>query len=102
MPRATTPLNDTQLRTTKPSAKEYALHDSGGLYLRVKPSGSKDWMLRYKQPHTDKRIKLSLGSYIRGMTLKQARDTRDKYLSLLADSIDPQSYRDEIRAKGNF
>jgi len=102
MPRATTPLNDTQLRTTKPSAKEYALHDSGGLYLRVKPSGSKDWMLRYKQPHTDKRIKLSLGSYTRGMTLKQARDTRDKYLSLLADSIDPQSYRDEIKQKATF
>jgi len=97
MPRATTPLNDTQLRTTKPSAKEYALYDSGGLYLRIKPSGSKDWMLRYKQPHTDKRIKLSLGSYTRGMTLKQARDTRDSYLTLLADNIDPQGYRADIR-----
>jgi len=102
MPRATTPLNDTQLRTAKPSAKEYALYDSGGLYLRIKPSGSKDWMLRYKQPHTAKRIKLSLGSYNRGMTLKQARDTRDKYLSLLADNIDPQAYRDEIKQKATF
>lgn len=97
MPRATTPLNDTQLRTTKPSAKEYALYDNGGLYLRIKPTGSKDWMLRYKQPHTDKRIKLSLGSYTRGMTLKQARDTRDSYLTLLADNIDPQGYRADIR-----
>jgi len=99
MPRATAPLNDTQLRAAKPAVKEYALYDSGGLYLRIKPSGSKDWMLRYKQPHTDKRIKLSLGSYTRGLTLKQARDTRDTYLELLANNIDPQTHRDDTQKK---
>ena len=84
MPRATTTLNDPQLRTAKPSGKEYVLTDINGLGLRIRPDGSKDWIFRYQRPHTAKRAKLSLGSYTGGMTLKQARDTRDKYLSLFA------------------
>ena len=102
MPRATTPLSDTHLRTAKPSDKEYVLTDINGLGLRIRPDGSKDWIFRYQKPHTAKRAKLSLGSYTGGMTLKQARDTRDKYLSLLADSIDPKTYRDDIKQKATF
>ena len=79
MPRATTPLNDTQLRTAKPLEKEYVLSDTNGLGLRIRPDGSKDWILRYKKPHTAKRAKLSLGSYTSGMSLKQARDARDGF-----------------------
>ena len=97
MPRAATPLNDTQLRNTKPKVMEYVLSDTGGLGLRIRPNGSKDWVFRYQKPHTTKRAKLSLGSYTSGMTLKQARDTRDSYLKLLADNIDPQGYRADIR-----
>jgi len=102
MPRATTPLNDTQLRTAKPSAKEYILSDTNGLGLRIRPDGSKDWIFRYKKPHTDKRAKLTLGSYAGGMALKQARDTRDTYLSLLDNNIDPQTHRDDIKQKATF
>ena len=102
MPRATTLLSDTYIRTAKPSGKEYVLTDINGLGLRIRPDGSKDWIFRYQKPHTAKRAKLSLGSYTSGMTLKQARDTRDKYLSLLADNIDPQAYRDEIKQKATF
>jgi len=102
MPRATTLLSDTRIRTAKPSDKEYVLTDINGLGLRIRPDGSKDWIFRYQRPHTAKRAKLSLGSYASGMTLKQARDTRDKYLSLLADSIDPQTYRDDIKQKATF
>ena len=102
MPRTTTPLNDTQLRTAKPSEKEYVLSDTNGLGLRIRPDGSKDWILRYTKPHTTKRAKLSLGSYTSGMTLKQARDTRDEYLSLLADDVDPQAHRDSMKKKATF
>ena len=102
MPRATTLLSDTHIRTAKPSDKEYVLTDINGLGLRIRPDGSKDWIFRYQRPHTTKRAKLSLGSYTGGMTLKQARDTRDKYLSLLADNIDPQTYRDDIKQKATF
>jgi len=102
MPRATTPLNDTQLRTAKPSAKEYILSDTNGLGLRIRPDGSKDWIFRYKKPYTDKRAKLTLGSYAGGVTLKQARDSRDTYLSLLDDNIDPKTHRDDIKQKATF
>ena len=102
MPRATTPLNDTQLRTAKPLEKEYVLSDTNGLGLRIRPDGSKDWIFRYKKPHTAKRAKLSLGSYTSGMTLKQARDARDGYLSLLADNVDPQAHRDLMKKKATF
>ena len=102
MPRATTPLNDTQLRTAKTFEREYVLSDTNGLGLRIRPDGSKDWILRYKKPHTSKRAKLSLGSYTGGMTLKQARDARDAYLSLLADNVDPQAHRDFIKRKATF
>ena len=102
MPRATTLLSDTYIRTAKPSGKEYVLTDINGLGLRIRPDGSKDWIFRYQKPHTAKRAKLSLGSYTGGMTLKQARDTRDKYLSLLADNIDPQTNRDDIKQKATF
>jgi integrase len=102
MPRATTPLNDTQLRTAKPLEKEYVLSDTNGLGLRIRPDGSKDWIFRYKKPHTAKRAKLSLGSYTSGMTLKQARDARDGYLSLLADNVEPQAHRDLMKKKATF
>lgn len=102
MPRATTPLNDTQLRTSKPLDKEYVLSDANGLGLRIRPDGSKDWIFRYKKPHTAKRAKLSLGSYTSGMTLRQARDARDGYLSLLADDVDPQAHRDLMKKKATF
>ena len=37
MPRATTPLNDTQLRTAKTFEREYVLSDTNGLGLRIRP-----------------------------------------------------------------
>ncbi|TCD10997.1 hypothetical protein E0D81_22065 [Lelliottia amnigena] len=37
---------DVTARTAKPREKEYKLTDSHGLYLVVKPTGSKRWYLR--------------------------------------------------------
>ena len=96
MPKVATPLNDTQIRSAKPTEKEYVLSDTQGLGLRVRPNGTKEWVFRYQKPHTKKRAKITLGSYTGGTTLKQARDTRDKYLSLLAENIDPKAHRDEL------
>ena len=102
MPRTATPLNDTQIRKAKATANEYVLSDTHGLGLRIRPNGSKDWVFRYQKLHTTKRAKLSLGSYNSGITLKQARDARDMYLSLLANGIDPQTHRGEINQKTTF
>ena len=87
------PLNDTQIKNAKAADDEYSLHDPRGLYLRIRPDGSKDWMLRYKDLYSSKRPKISLGSYNSGTTLKLAREERDKCLALLAKNIDPKSHR---------
>jgi hypothetical protein len=43
MPKRVPPLTQLQLKTAKPQDKPYKLADGGGLYLEVKPTGSKLW-----------------------------------------------------------
>jgi hypothetical protein len=42
MPQISKPLTDSQIKQAKPRAKEFKLSDGKGLFLRVRPSGSKD------------------------------------------------------------
>ena len=93
MPKQATPLNDTQIKNAKAADSEYCLYDPGGLYLRIRPNGAKDWLLRYKEPHSSRRPKIGLGSYSSGTSLKLAREQRDECMALLAKNIDPKAYR---------
>lgn len=45
------PLADSVLEKLEPEARDYRELDSPGLYFRVKPSGTKSWVLRYKRPN---------------------------------------------------
>lgn len=92
MPKTAKPLSATQVKQTKPKAKEYNLADGRGLYLRVKPSGSKLWLFNYQKPYTKQRSNISLGSYP-DVTLAEAKAERDKCQSLLAKDIDPREHR---------
>ncbi|ESQ91984.1 hypothetical protein ABAC460_03550 [Asticcacaulis sp. AC460] len=38
-------LSDTSLRNAKPKEKQYKLHDLGGLFVIVRPSGGKLWRM---------------------------------------------------------
>jgi hypothetical protein len=40
-------LSDRRVRTAKPAAKPYRLHDGDGLALRISPSGAHSWQFRY-------------------------------------------------------
>ena len=93
MARKTLPLSDTEIRQAKPKDKEYTLTDGGGLLLRITASGSKTWFLNYTHPHTQKRNKISLGSYP-AISLLQARKERERFASLLASGIDPKQHRE--------
>ncbi|WP_278362618.1 tyrosine-type recombinase/integrase [Stutzerimonas kunmingensis] len=69
------PMADTVLAGLEPEAKEYREHDGSGLYLRVKPDGSKSWQFRYKKPD-GKWSWIGLGAYGKGghqLTGEQAR-----------------------------
>ena len=93
MPKQATPLNDTQIKNAKAADSEYCLYDPGGLYLRIRPNGAKDWLLRYKEPQSSRRPNIGLGSYSSGTSLKLAREQRDECMALLAKNIDPKAYR---------
>jgi hypothetical protein len=89
------PLSDPAVRNAKPGARARKMFDGGGLYLEVSPRGGKWWRLKYRFDGKAKR--LSLGVYP-GVSLKAARDRRDKARKLLADGIDPSENRKAQKA----
>ncbi|MCP4335657.1 MAG: tyrosine-type recombinase/integrase [Gammaproteobacteria bacterium] len=94
MARITQPLTNTQVKQARPREKVYTLSDGAGLQLRVKPNGSKLWLLDYFRPYTKKRTSLSFGSYPE-LSIADARSKRDDARALLAKDIDPKEHRDE-------
>ena len=99
MPNSTKPLTNTEVKQAKPLKKEYNLADGNGLYLRVKPNGTKLWLFNYFKPFTNKRSNISMGMYP-NLSLGKARDLKQEYQSLLTDNIDPREYRIEQEARG--
>jgi integrase len=84
-------LTDTQIRAAKARTKPIKLFDEKGLYLLVKPTGARLWRFKYRYPPkaTENKEKLlALGSYPE-VSLKLARDSRDKARRELTDGIDP-------------
>ena len=68
------PLTDTALRRLKTEAKPYKLAGGGGLYLFMKPNGTKSWRMDYR--FLGKRKTLSIGTYP-AVTLADARVRRE-------------------------
>ncbi|MFK3810638.1 integrase domain-containing protein, partial [Escherichia coli] len=95
----------TQIKAAKPAEKEYTLQDGGGLFLVIKPSGSKLWRFNYYRPANIKRTIISLGS-LDEVSLADARKRRSEYRTLIAAGTDPQEYERqkreaEARRQGN-
>ena len=72
------------------AAKPYKLFDGRGLYLLVRPNGSKVW--RFKYHFAGKEKLLSLGSF-ELVSLKEARTKRDDARRLLIDGKNPSAER---------
>lgn len=98
MARQVTPLSDTKCDAARynPEGKGNKLADGGGLFLLLKPTGSKSWRMKYLRP-SGKEDLLVLGDYP-SVTLKMARVRREDAKALLAQGIDPkeQKREDEI------
>src|SRR3954468_7144178 len=80
-------------RTGKLSAVEVAkakgpavLHDGGGLYLRVSPTGSKAWVFRFQID--GKRRDMGMGSYP-DVTLAKAREKAVAHRTRSREGADP-------------
>ena len=89
-------LSDTAVRNAKPREKEYLLADGDGLFLRVRPTGARDWLFVYT--FGGKRRKLGLGSYD-DVPLKAAREEAAKARESVAKLIDPQLERKRREAE---
>lgn len=55
------PLTNTQAKNAKPKEKQYKLADQGGMYLLVRPNGSKAW--KYDFRLHGKRLTYAIGTY---------------------------------------
>ncbi|MEL7026796.1 MAG: integrase arm-type DNA-binding domain-containing protein [Pseudomonadota bacterium] len=79
-------LSDAKIRKAKQRDKTYKLYDSLGLFVLVKPNGSKLW--RHKYQHGGKEHTLALGVYPK-LSLSAARIKRDQVRDQLAAGKNP-------------
>ncbi|BCF95563.1 integrase [Paraburkholderia sp. PGU19] len=89
-------LTDILIRNAKPGERPQKLFDGGGLFLFVTPGGGKLWRLKYR--FEGKERLLALGAYP-AVSLKDARECRDKARKLLAQGIDPSEQRKADKAE---
>lgn len=80
------PLTDTATRYAKPLDKPYKLSDAQGLYLLIKPNGSKLWHLKYRFGGKEK--KLAFGAYPT-VSLATARKLRQEARTILSTGVGP-------------
>ncbi|EHG4039358.1 integrase arm-type DNA-binding domain-containing protein [Salmonella enterica] len=83
-------LNDSKIRSLKPSSKPFKVSDSHGLYLLVSPGGSRLWYLKYRINGKESRI--GLGAYP-AVSLSDARQQREGIRRMLAQNINPAQQR---------
>jgi integrase len=83
-------LTDKAIKAAKPKKTEYLLNDGGGLYLRVKPNGSKLWRAEFRV--VTGRVRMPLGKYPQ-VSLKDARDAALDAKSQAKRGIDPRTNR---------
>lgn len=96
MAKTIKPLNPSQVDRAKPKDKDYNLFDGDGMYLLVRHSGTKVWMLRFKDDF-DKVYKVKLGSYPE-VTLSMAREKRAEYKRSIAEGKEI----DEVLGRGEY
>ncbi|MBI1402291.1 MAG: DUF4102 domain-containing protein [Porphyrobacter sp.] len=80
------PLNAMEIKSFRPTDKLYRKPDGLGMYLEVRPNGSKLWFLKYRIDGREKR--LGLGSYP-DVSLADARTARDEARAEIKAGRDP-------------
>ena len=83
-------LTNIKCQKTKATNKVLKLFDGKGLFLEIRPIGSKYWRMKYRFLGTEK--VLAIGVYPE-VNLAQARRVRDEARQLLRDGIDPSAHK---------
>lgn len=93
MSRILNKLSPTKIR----NLKRAGLHsDGGGLYVFVKPAGTKYWVFRYTQRSTKKIKTISIGP-IADVKADQARERARDYRNMIRDHLDPVTEREKLK-----
>lgn len=90
------PLTDVKIRQAKPGAAPIKLTDGNGLYLEVRPSGSKLWRYRYRLD--GKENLFAIGAYP-DVSLSDARAERDAAREHVRAGRHPSHVRQTEKAK---
>jgi integrase len=93
------PLSEARIRNTKPRGKPYRLSDGRGLYLEVRPSGTRLWRYRYRL--SGKENLFAMGAYPE-VKLAEAREQRDSARKLVRNSIHPSHHRRTTQLESAF
>lgn len=91
-------LKDKSIKNLKPGEKTYKKYDEHGLYIEIKPSGSKLWRMRFNFEGKSKL--LSLGQYP-AVSLKEAREMRDEARVKISKGIDPATEKQQAKKEQN-
>ncbi len=92
-------LTDPKVKQAKPREKIYRLSDEKGLYLEIHPNGSKYWRHKYRFNSKEKR--LAYGVYPE-VSLKTARERRDRARMLLQEGVDPSAAKQALKSLQEF
>lgn len=95
-PPKTMPLTDVKIRQAKATDKALKLADSAGLYLEVKPNGSKLWRYRYRIAGRENLY--AIGDYP-SVSLADARKARDDARDLIKQGRHPAHARQSERTQ---
>lgn len=93
------PLTNVELRNLKPGSRAYKRADERGLYIEVRPGGSKLWRLKYRYAGKEKR--LALGVYPE-VGLAEARRKRDEARQQIREGVDPSAERQREKLTAQF
>lgn len=95
-------LTEAKIKAAIIKEKAYRVADENGLFLEVRPSGSRVWRHRYSFQNRPSII--TYGEYPL-ITIKEARGKRDATRSLIAHGLDPSKANDStasVAPKDNF
>ena len=93
------PLTDISIRQAVPREREFKMGDAGGLYLLVRPSGSKLWRMKYRTGGREQ--KLSFGAWP-SVSLREARIRRDEARVEIGRGGDPAKRKREERIEAEI
>ena len=88
------------IKNAKGKDRTYRLHDRGGLYLEVSPTGGKYWRYKYRiqRFNTLKEKRLAIGVYPE-IDLKEARERHRLAHLVVSSGGDPSAEKQQRKAE---